>query len=145
MVSQSISTMSSFFFLMIRRPPRSTRTDTLFPYTALFRSVPPRCAPSHRAAFEQHYRHAALGPPQRRRQSRIAAADHAHRGADIAVERARRGRRGSRRRIIGCRIARAIVRMWHRPAALPLCYLLDSYLPPETLPFTDNPQSEQDG
>src|SRR3546814_15913556 len=29
----------SFFFLMIRRPPRSTRTDTLFPYTTLFRSV----------------------------------------------------------------------------------------------------------
>src|SRR3546814_1357745 len=34
----------SFFFLMIRRPPRSTRTDTLFPYTTLFRS------PVHRAA-----------------------------------------------------------------------------------------------
>src|SRR3546814_3709836 len=33
-----------FFFLMIRRPPRSTRTDTLFPYTTLFRShfVAPR-------------------------------------------------------------------------------------------------------
>src|SRR3546814_4054556 len=31
--------MSFFFlFLMIRRPPRSTRTDTLFPYTTLFRS-----------------------------------------------------------------------------------------------------------
>src|SRR3546814_12905953 len=30
-----------FFFLMIRRPPRSTRTDTLFPYTTLFRSVRP--------------------------------------------------------------------------------------------------------
>src|SRR3546814_5248220 len=29
---------SIFFFLMIRRPPRSTRTDTLFPYTTLFRS-----------------------------------------------------------------------------------------------------------
>src|SRR3546814_14325211 len=29
-----------FFFLMIRRPPRSTRTDTLFPYTTLFRSPP---------------------------------------------------------------------------------------------------------
>src|SRR3546814_7981433 len=29
-----------FFFLMIRRPPRSTRTDTLFPYTTLFRSKP---------------------------------------------------------------------------------------------------------
>src|SRR3546814_7629483 len=27
-----------FVFLMIRRPPRSTRTDTLFPYTTLFRS-----------------------------------------------------------------------------------------------------------
>src|SRR3546814_2067015 len=36
-----------FFFLMIRRPPRSTRTDTLFPYTTLFRSAAssmhPRC------------------------------------------------------------------------------------------------------
>src|SRR3546814_3877145 len=27
-----------FFFLILRRPPRSTRTDTLFPYTTLFRS-----------------------------------------------------------------------------------------------------------
>src|SRR3546814_20160262 len=27
-----------FFCLMIRRPPRATRTDTLFPYTTLFRS-----------------------------------------------------------------------------------------------------------
>src|SRR3546814_18821551 len=30
--------MCVFFFLRIRRPPRSTRTDTLFPYTTLFRS-----------------------------------------------------------------------------------------------------------
>src|SRR3546814_9634245 len=30
---------SLFFFLMIRRPPRSTRTYTLFPYTTLFRSA----------------------------------------------------------------------------------------------------------
>src|SRR3546814_19929176 len=30
--------MCFFFFLMYRRPPRSTRTDTLFPYTTLFRS-----------------------------------------------------------------------------------------------------------
>src|SRR3546814_18344363 len=29
----------TFLFLMIRRPPRSTRTDTLFPYTTLFRSA----------------------------------------------------------------------------------------------------------
>src|SRR3546814_18029963 len=28
------------FFLIRRRPPRSTRTDTLFPYTTLFRSLP---------------------------------------------------------------------------------------------------------
>src|SRR3546814_16585337 len=33
------SCYSYFFFLMIRRPPRSTRTDTLFPYTTLFRST----------------------------------------------------------------------------------------------------------
>src|SRR3546814_4627680 len=32
------SCSSFFFFLRIRRPPRSTRTDTLFPYTTLFRS-----------------------------------------------------------------------------------------------------------
>src|SRR3546814_20930025 len=47
------------FFLMIRRPPRSTRTDTLFPYTTLFRSLRPghprrRLAPvaAQRAAAE---------------------------------------------------------------------------------------------
>src|SRR3546814_14997967 len=31
--------MFLFFFLMIRRPPRSTLTDTLCPYTTLFRSL----------------------------------------------------------------------------------------------------------
>src|SRR3546814_6397081 len=33
---------------MIRRPPRSTRTDTLFPYTTLFRSCGVRHAPVRR-------------------------------------------------------------------------------------------------
>src|SRR3546814_1962881 len=33
-----------FLFLMLRRPPRSTRTDTLFPYTTLFRSCVDRLA-----------------------------------------------------------------------------------------------------
>src|SRR3546814_3389697 len=33
-----VPNLSIFVFLMIRRPPRSTRTDTLFPYTTLFRS-----------------------------------------------------------------------------------------------------------
>src|SRR3546814_14846876 len=38
----------AFFFFMIRRPPRSTRTDTLFPYTTLFRSPQsPRTAAGH--------------------------------------------------------------------------------------------------
>src|SRR3546814_18492753 len=37
----------SVFFLMIRRTPRATRTDTLFPYTTLFRSV----HTSHRSNF----------------------------------------------------------------------------------------------
>src|SRR3546814_15917063 len=36
------------FFLMIRRPPGSTRTDTLFPYTTLFRSAMP--GPARRGA-----------------------------------------------------------------------------------------------
>src|SRR3546814_19127624 len=35
------------FFLTLRRPPRSTRTDTLFPYTTLFRSAGHALAPSH--------------------------------------------------------------------------------------------------
>src|SRR3546814_10160154 len=46
---------------MIRRPPRSTRTDTLFPYTTLFRSlwriamtVPGRAADALAAALEPH-------------------------------------------------------------------------------------------
>src|SRR3546814_20272663 len=38
-----------FFFLMIRRPPRSTRTDTLFPYTTLFRSL---VSAAHKAKVE---------------------------------------------------------------------------------------------
>src|SRR3546814_16837833 len=37
--SSSLEYYVCVFFLMIRRPPRSTRTDTLFPYTTLFRSV----------------------------------------------------------------------------------------------------------
>src|SRR3546814_5930847 len=40
MVCLSPFLMCFCFFLMIRRPPRSTRTDTLFPSTTLFRSLP---------------------------------------------------------------------------------------------------------
>src|SRR3546814_19417140 len=52
------SSLFDFFFLMIRRPPRSTRTDTLFPYTTLFRSswaasawARKRCSRSIRASY----------------------------------------------------------------------------------------------
>src|SRR3546814_2732306 len=48
-----------FFFLMKRRPPRSTRTDTLFPYTTLFRSdelLLPR-VPARLASHGRHGRH----------------------------------------------------------------------------------------
>src|SRR3546814_6794153 len=41
------------FFLMIRRPPRSTRTDTLFPYTTLFRSEGFRQAQGRRSGQGQ--------------------------------------------------------------------------------------------
>src|SRR3546814_8361282 len=48
------------FFLMIRRPPRSTRTDTLFPYTALFRS--PLGLPHHLAAPGRAREHGSHRP-----------------------------------------------------------------------------------
>src|SRR3546814_10567564 len=42
-----VSLRISCFFCMIRRPPRSTRTDTLFPYTTLFRSPSAHVRPGH--------------------------------------------------------------------------------------------------
>src|SRR3546814_19571120 len=48
-----------FFFLMFRRPPRSTRTDTLFPYTTLFRSA---CLLRAALAADQYHR--VHGSPQ---------------------------------------------------------------------------------
>src|SRR3546814_6144585 len=50
---------------MIRRPPRSTRTDTLFPYTTLFRSSFPSC---HDPSAAEQCRRAA--EPRRVRRSR---------------------------------------------------------------------------
>src|SRR3546814_20360059 len=38
MINNTVTSHYLIFFLMIRRPPGSTRTDTLFPYTTLFRS-----------------------------------------------------------------------------------------------------------
>src|SRR3546814_17827874 len=61
---------SLIFFLMIRRPPRSTRTDTLFPYTTLFRS---------------HFL-AKMGRCQLRREARQAVAHVVHRSEEHTSE-----------------------------------------------------------
>src|SRR3546814_10918877 len=54
--------MIFIFFLMIRRPPRSTRTDTLFPYTTLFRS-PARCRRRPAHAARARFRDGRRGRP----------------------------------------------------------------------------------
>src|SRR3546814_1082951 len=56
----AISFYLFFFFLMIRRPPRSTRTDTLFPYTTLFRSPFPI---ARRPIRDRDHRHVRRGRP----------------------------------------------------------------------------------
>src|SRR3546814_3484287 len=63
------------FFLMIRRPPRSTRTDTLFPYTTLFRSRAGRDGPAGRASGNGR----AWQPPAPIGQAGGSGADPAHR------------------------------------------------------------------
>src|SRR3546814_14695138 len=85
-----------FFFLMIPRPPRSTRTDTLFPYTTLFRSLA-RLVRDPRARNRQELDGLSrLRPPDPARQlwpcaaQPLAAAPKSAR-ADRADDRARRG------------------------------------------------------
>src|SRR3546814_10301552 len=53
---------------MIRRPPRSTRTDTLFPYTTLFRSQPHTCG---RRRADRRVDRPAQGRVPRRRRAQI--------------------------------------------------------------------------
>src|SRR3546814_16802167 len=74
------------FFLMIRRPPRSTRTDTLFPYTTLFRSVARRRPPvvGHAARHGRDDRAAE--------DAAAAALDAESEGADVAALSARPSR-----------------------------------------------------
>src|SRR3546814_5903563 len=62
---------------MIRRPPRSTRTDTLFPYTTLFRSLP--CCTCSQICREEAG--TALRPQHRRRKP--ALEDEAGQGRDV--------------------------------------------------------------
>src|SRR3546814_5672587 len=77
---------------MIRRPPRSTRTDTLFPYTTLFRSV----GAGQVADLEPVAGRLQIGPQYRdillvQLDDRLIA-DHVHIGADDLREDARLGR-----------------------------------------------------
>src|SRR3546814_11844083 len=75
-----------FFFFMIRRPPKSTRTDTRFPYTTLFRSPLMHVIAAKAVAFGEalrpefkHYAKATIANAQ-------ALADRLKaRGADVVA------------------------------------------------------------
>src|SRR3546814_14430667 len=62
-----------FFFLMILRPPRATRTDTLFPYTTLFRS------PASDPRPESHGKLSARGAELPRGRREVARTEELHR------------------------------------------------------------------
>src|SRR3546814_8792995 len=72
--------MMIIFFLMIRRPPRSTRTDTLFPYTTLFRSHRALRDVAHRDIRERHRR------TERRTGAAVGRAHHRRRGVAGRVQ-----------------------------------------------------------
>src|SRR3546814_15145054 len=71
-------TISFLFFLMIPRPPRSSPTDTLFPYTTLFRTTDK--APSYGAAITELKREGKLDRETAHRQvkylNNVIEADH---------------------------------------------------------------------
>src|SRR3546814_13101852 len=83
---------------MIRRPPRSTRTDTLVPYTTLFRSI-------DRARQRPQYPAVAIDEHGDVERDRVAAGRIARRAAaaraDLAVDEAAHRRRQGRRLEIG--------------------------------------------
>src|SRR3546814_16615718 len=65
------------FFLMRRRPPRSTRTDTLFPYTTLFRSAQHRRVDPRRVLTAEQILRPARPLSQRRPASEHLTVRHA--------------------------------------------------------------------
>src|SRR3546814_3814841 len=69
---------------MIRRPPRSTRTDTLFPYTTLFRSA------LQQGAGAPHVRHSGAGQVRDGVSGLVAGVGSRHDGAELGVRRAGR-------------------------------------------------------
>src|SRR3546814_7551331 len=73
---------------MIRRPPRSTRTDTLFPYTTLFRSIAKRfqtrCTPIDIRSFIRSYLCATdVNTPATRRRLSPVEIGRAHVGTPV--------------------------------------------------------------
>src|SRR3546814_6479972 len=78
------------FFLMIRRPPRSTRTDTLFPYTTLFRSrlgLARRSGQRHQPELQRPRWPDLHCPARRRRPTRRLGRLQAQLSAQLALER----------------------------------------------------------
>src|SRR3546814_4888582 len=78
---------------MIRRPPRSTRTDTLLPYTTLFRSLFGARAIAVPDLDAPVTPHRAMGPDQMRRQR--TGTDHEKMLGILALQIRRRQRRRS--------------------------------------------------
>src|SRR3546814_9388588 len=77
-----------FFFLMIRLPPRSTRTDTLFPYTTLFRSIMDSGEIKHPRILLEHW-HRSPGYPSTcsvRQAPKISSSHHALDVSDLRSE-----------------------------------------------------------
>src|SRR3546814_13479595 len=87
-----MSMLYRFFFLMIRRPPRSTRTDTLFPYTTLFRSI--HGIPAAGRATGGGIERGRFGAGQRAapRALRTAQADRRRRATGVADREVEQGR-----------------------------------------------------
>src|SRR3546814_9732650 len=96
---------------MIRRPPISTRTDTLFPYTTLFRSYPLRAAlgkgPSARLTQGLAERHRAGDRDVERAETRAHRDSHPQGGAIVDVARHARALAAEEERV-GTRESRPI-------------------------------------
>src|SRR3546814_19242029 len=85
-----------FFFLLIRRPPVSTRTDTLFPYTTLFRSHHGRVVEADDRELIGHNEPPFARDLQRRERHLVAARDD--RGGRVRTIQQLPGGRGARRK-----------------------------------------------
>src|SRR3546814_11674475 len=124
------------FFLMIRRPPRSTRTDTLVPYTTLFRSVAGadrhgwldcRHRAGVRAVPRLRYRQAVADPRDRSpRARRLRHHDRRH----------RRRHRGGRRAVCAAALAAAVLASAHFAGVSKIVLVLFAAAPPSPLAHT---------